>query len=200
MLIIQNFSYVFMEFKTPEEAAYAINAMHGHPFDARHTFYVNYFTDVEKYAELDVTFVEPEQEPYQPKVCSDSSAFDPYSDCNYVNRSTCVLGLQILKAVTSMQPIEATMLRYTGMENLPNLKSRLKNGFVSARSDCSFLSSDGSLFFLRLTDNAFRIGQTFMCHGHHKARCSQLYTAKAFDCGEATRGHLFRSSLTRLSN
>lgn len=59
-----------MEFKNADDAAYALAAMNGHPFDARHTFYINRFIDVEKYVNLDETWVEPEPEPYKPKVCS----------------------------------------------------------------------------------------------------------------------------------
>ena len=42
--------------------------MHGHPFDAKHTFRVNRFTDIEKYANLDETYAEPQREEYQAKV------------------------------------------------------------------------------------------------------------------------------------
>lgn len=57
-----------MEFKNADDAAYAMAAMNGHPFDAKHTFWVNRFIDVEKYTTLDETWVEPEPEPYKPKV------------------------------------------------------------------------------------------------------------------------------------
>ena len=57
-----------MEFKNADDAAYAMAAMNGHPFDAKHTFFVNLFTDVERFADLDETWVEPEPEPYKPKV------------------------------------------------------------------------------------------------------------------------------------
>ena len=63
-------------------AAYAMAAMNGHPFDAKHTFWVNRFTDVEKYVNMDETWVEPEPEPYKPKVCLLSS------EC-MVNTDTC---------------------------------------------------------------------------------------------------------------
>lgn len=43
--------------------------MDGFPFDARHTFKINHFTDIERYAELDETYVEPKAEEYQPRVC-----------------------------------------------------------------------------------------------------------------------------------
>lgn len=38
------------------------------PFDAKHTFLVNRFTDIEEFAELDETYYEPEEEKYQAKV------------------------------------------------------------------------------------------------------------------------------------
>ncbi|KAH9948739.1 translation initiation factor eIF-3b, partial [Amylocystis lapponica] len=59
--------YIFIEFKNANDAAFAVNAMHGHPFDARHTFLLNRFTDIERYANLDETYAEPEPEEYQPK-------------------------------------------------------------------------------------------------------------------------------------
>lgn len=62
--------FVFMEFKTTDDASYAMSAMDGHPFDAKHTFRINHFTDIERYADMDESFVEPEPEEYQPKVIS----------------------------------------------------------------------------------------------------------------------------------
>ncbi|OSX59511.1 hypothetical protein POSPLADRAFT_1067238 [Postia placenta MAD-698-R-SB12] len=59
--------FVFVEFKNSNDAMFALNAMHGHPFDARHTFLVNRFTDIERYANLDETYAEPEPEEYKPK-------------------------------------------------------------------------------------------------------------------------------------
>ena len=44
--------------------------MNGHPFDARHTFQINRFTDIERFADLDETYVEPEREEYHTKVRS----------------------------------------------------------------------------------------------------------------------------------
>lgn len=58
-----------MEFRTADEATFALNEMHGHPFDTKHTFRVNRFTDIEKFANLDETYVEPQRETYQAKVC-----------------------------------------------------------------------------------------------------------------------------------
>lgn len=63
--------YIFVEFKNADDALFALSAMHGHPFDAKHTFSVNKFMDIERYANLDETYVEPKAEEYQSKVsCS----------------------------------------------------------------------------------------------------------------------------------
>jgi hypothetical protein len=61
------YRYAFIEFRNADAAAYALNEMNGHPFDAKHTFLVNRFTDVEKYANLDETYVEPQREEYHSK-------------------------------------------------------------------------------------------------------------------------------------
>ncbi|PCH40766.1 translation initiation factor eIF-3b [Wolfiporia cocos MD-104 SS10] len=58
---------IFVELKNANDAVFALNAMHGHPFDAKHTFMVNRFTDIERYANLDETYVAPEPEEYKPK-------------------------------------------------------------------------------------------------------------------------------------
>lgn len=57
-----------MEFKTRADADYAITAMNNVPFDLKHTFHLNHFLDVEKYTEMDPTYVEPELEVYKPGV------------------------------------------------------------------------------------------------------------------------------------
>jgi translation initiation factor 3 subunit B len=44
--------------------------MHNHPFDAKHTFKVNRFTDIERYEKMDETYIEPETEEYAPRVIS----------------------------------------------------------------------------------------------------------------------------------
>ena len=60
--------YAFIEFRNADAATYALNEMNGHPFDRTHTFLVNRFADIEKFAELDETYVEPQREEYHPKV------------------------------------------------------------------------------------------------------------------------------------
>jgi hypothetical protein len=60
---------MFVDFKNVDDANLALATIHGHPFDAKHTFKVNRFSDIEKYAELDETYVEPEFEEYTPRVC-----------------------------------------------------------------------------------------------------------------------------------
>jgi len=44
--------------------------MHGHPFDSKHTFHINRFSDIERYANMDETYIEPKMEEYRPKVCT----------------------------------------------------------------------------------------------------------------------------------
>lgn len=60
--------YVFIEFRNAEMATHALNEMNGYPFDATHTFFVNRFTDIEKFADIDETYVEPQPEEYVAKV------------------------------------------------------------------------------------------------------------------------------------
>lgn len=62
------FSYIFVDAGSADAATFAINAMHGHPFDSKHTFLINRFTDIEQYAEMDETYVEPKIEEFHPKV------------------------------------------------------------------------------------------------------------------------------------
>lgn len=57
-----------MEFKSVDDANLALSTIHNHPFDARHTFKVNRFTDVNRYASVDETYNEPEVEEYVPRV------------------------------------------------------------------------------------------------------------------------------------
>jgi hypothetical protein len=67
-LILSSFSFMFAEFKNADDANLALVAMHNHPFDARHQFKVNRFTDIERYEKMDETYVEPETEEYTPRV------------------------------------------------------------------------------------------------------------------------------------
>ena len=60
--------YIFIEFRNAEEAAMAIAILNNHAFDSKHTFKLNLFTDIERFANLDETYVEPKTEEYQPRV------------------------------------------------------------------------------------------------------------------------------------
>ncbi|CAL1700106.1 unnamed protein product [Somion occarium] len=75
--------FIVVEFKSPEDAAYAIGVMHGHPFDSKHRFSLNRFTDIERYANLDETYVEPEPEPYVQKEHLRSWLADPQGRDQY---------------------------------------------------------------------------------------------------------------------
>ncbi|PWN87706.1 translation initiation factor eIF-3b [Acaromyces ingoldii] len=63
----QSKGYMFIELASPEDANLALRLMDGYPFDKRHRFQVNRFTDVEKLANLNDEYVEPEEEPYADK-------------------------------------------------------------------------------------------------------------------------------------
>ena len=68
VILIYNIRYIFIDFRTVDEALFALAVMDGFPFDARHTFRVNRFTDIERYANLDEKYVEPEPEEYKARV------------------------------------------------------------------------------------------------------------------------------------
>ncbi|KAH8096621.1 translation initiation factor eIF-3b [Cristinia sonorae] len=76
--------FLFLDFKTAEDAAFAIAAMHGHPFDSKHRFYLNRFTDIERYSNLDETYHEPEPEPYTQKEHLRAWLGDPQGRDQYV--------------------------------------------------------------------------------------------------------------------
>lgn len=107
--------------------------MDGYPFDAKHTFRVNRFTDIERYAEMDETYVEPEPEEYKPKVCN------PYLPliypCTHIAllRNICVLGSVIFRAGINTRRTAATKSRSTGRESHHNAKSHLVDPYVSMR-------------------------------------------------------------------
>ena len=60
--------YAFVEFRDADAAAHALNELNEHPFDTKHTFLVNRFADIENFADLDETYVEPPREEYHTKV------------------------------------------------------------------------------------------------------------------------------------
>jgi translation initiation factor 3 subunit B len=75
--------------------------MNGHPFDAKHTFLVNRFTDIEKFADLDETYVEPQREDYHAKVRLSSCLVTSAAKLMH-HRSISALGWLIPLAVTNM--------------------------------------------------------------------------------------------------
>ncbi|KAL0951051.1 hypothetical protein HGRIS_007791 [Hohenbuehelia grisea] len=76
--------YLFIDFKSVDEANLALASMHNHPFDAKHIFKLNRFTDVERYAELDETYVEPETEEYTAREHLRAWLADPQGRDQYV--------------------------------------------------------------------------------------------------------------------
>ncbi|KAI0291251.1 translation initiation factor eIF-3b [Russula brevipes] len=63
----QSQGYAFIEFRNANAATYALNELNGHPFSTSHTFLLNRFADIEKFANIDETYVEPQREEYHPK-------------------------------------------------------------------------------------------------------------------------------------
>jgi hypothetical protein len=62
--------FIFVDFRNVDDANLALTALHNHPFDAKHLFKVNRFTDIERFSGLDETYVEPELEDYTARVRS----------------------------------------------------------------------------------------------------------------------------------
>lgn len=61
-------SYVVVELESPDAALQAIRTMDGYAFDKKHRFAVNRFSDIERLASMDETYVEPPEEPYKQRV------------------------------------------------------------------------------------------------------------------------------------
>lgn len=64
----QSKGYMFVTLNNPTEAQQFQRAMHDLKFDKRHTFRVVPFTDIDKYENLDETYVEPPKEDWKPRV------------------------------------------------------------------------------------------------------------------------------------
>ncbi|KAF9478508.1 translation initiation factor eIF-3b [Pholiota conissans] len=76
--------FMFVEFKNYEDAELALATMHNHPFDTKHTFKVNRFADIERYTELDETYVEPDIEEFTPREHLRAWLADPQGRDQYV--------------------------------------------------------------------------------------------------------------------
>ncbi|RDB21845.1 Eukaryotic translation initiation factor 3 subunit B [Hypsizygus marmoreus] len=79
--------YVFIDFSTGSEAAFALEAMQGYAFDAKHIFAVNFFSDIEHYSNLDEYYLEPSVEEYVPKEHLRYWLSDPQGRDQYVTYS-----------------------------------------------------------------------------------------------------------------
>ncbi|KAI8981006.1 eukaryotic translation initiation factor eIF2A-domain-containing protein [Pilobolus umbonatus] len=69
--------YLFIDFESPESAHAAVKNLDGHKLSKTVTLSVNRFTDVEKYNDMQETYVEPEIKPYVPKEHLKSYLMDP---------------------------------------------------------------------------------------------------------------------------
>ena len=91
---------------------------------------MNRFTDIERYADMDESYIEAEPEEYKPKVCQVFAPQHTVLTNTVSRRSTCVLGSAILRVGINMRRTAATKLRSTGMESHRNAKSRLTDTYV----------------------------------------------------------------------
>ncbi|KAJ7235908.1 eukaryotic translation initiation factor eIF2A-domain-containing protein [Mycena haematopus] len=76
--------FMFVELKNVDIANLALAAMDNHPFDAKHQFKVNKFTDIERYEKMDGTYIEPETEEYTPREHLRAWLADPQGRDQYV--------------------------------------------------------------------------------------------------------------------
>ncbi|KDQ19939.1 hypothetical protein BOTBODRAFT_152536 [Botryobasidium botryosum FD-172 SS1] len=76
--------YLFVEFESADEANYAMDAMQGVALDKEHKLVVNKFTDIEKFANMDETYVEPELEEFKPREHLRAWLADPQGRDQYV--------------------------------------------------------------------------------------------------------------------
>jgi len=57
--------YVVIELQDADEATHAIRTMNGYAFDKKHRFVVSRFTDIERLANMEETYQDPEEEPFE---------------------------------------------------------------------------------------------------------------------------------------
>lgn len=57
--------YIVLELASNDEASQAIRAMNGYAFDKKHRFLMSRLTDVERLANMDESYTDPEEEPFQ---------------------------------------------------------------------------------------------------------------------------------------
>ncbi len=92
--------YLFIEFGTPEEANNAIAIMDRFPFDAKHTFLLNRFTDIDRFITLNEQYKEPEFAPYKARV---HLSFNSYALIKF--KSTKMTGAPSMVASRWKRPI-----------------------------------------------------------------------------------------------
>ncbi|KAG6829213.1 hypothetical protein H0H92_005278 [Tricholoma furcatifolium] len=76
--------YAFVDLRTVDDANLALSALDHHPFDSKHTFRLNRFTDVEDFANFDESYAEPPHEEFKPKEHLRAWLGDPQGRDQYV--------------------------------------------------------------------------------------------------------------------
>lgn len=181
---------MFVDFKNVDDANLALAVIHGHPFDAKHTFKVNRFSDIEKYAELDETYVEPELEEYTPRVWLRFIIYSVYS-------KFCCCHQEHLRAWLADPLGRDQYVTYRGDEVLISWHGK--------PSQCEIAHKPVRFFFRCWILDSFqcccRIGRTFfMLRGHRWGHMLPRFIAKVFVYGVARHGSLSNALPIRLSN
>ncbi|KAG6895997.1 hypothetical protein C0992_010972 [Termitomyces sp. T32_za158] len=76
--------YAFVDFRTVDDANLALSVVNNHPFDSKHTFKLNRFTDIAGYASMDESYVDPKYEEFKPKEHLRAWLGDPQGRDQYV--------------------------------------------------------------------------------------------------------------------
>ncbi|KAG6863961.1 hypothetical protein C0993_009756, partial [Termitomyces sp. T159_Od127] len=76
--------YAFVDFRTVDDANLALTAVNNHPFDSKHTFKLNRFTDIPGYANMDESYSDPKYEEFKPKEHLRAWLGDPQGRDQYV--------------------------------------------------------------------------------------------------------------------
>ncbi len=174
-----------MEFRGVDDANLALSTIHNHPFDARHTFKVNQFTDIDRYASVDETYNDPEVEEYIPRV----SLF-------ILSRTTLDFVLkEHLRAWLADPQGRDQYVTYRGDEVLIHWHGKPSQCEIAHKAVSAHHVVQSAVSYF------YRNGETsYMCSGLLQARMSQHSIDKVSVSGVAHLGNLNNASPIRSSN
>lgn len=162
--------------------------MHNHPFDAKHQFKVNKFTDIERYEKMDETYVEPEAEEYTPRVIRSSPLQYP------------IVNL----ARFSQEHLRAWLADAQGRDQYVTYRGEDVEIWWHGKPSQSELAMKPVRFSTSVPAPSLtlhRTGKTFYTsRGRLLGRTLPLSIDRVSDCGEARRGNPNSASRTPWSN